>query len=334
MRLLLVFVALVSISCNRFEANTRDMTPVQVVGRGTHLFIGVIEKHEWQSKVFFRVTGAGSDWRVISMRVRVENVLRGTEKRPVIDIYEAFPTGGVSGDWNLTQNGQRYLFPVVLENGRYRVTRDFRRSIYPVYSGRHDKLPLPESAPFWERFALLQWWVQPDRSPAFGETMYTDPGWALGGWRQAKILRGLLHHPDKDVRLSACEDLLHIRAAQDECWNQLAPDDRKKLNRFWNAVSVEEVWNQNRNFEGRARKRWQSTINRARLSREEKDELRVLTTINNRELRREFCTEFERHFPGDKETGCPADRVPPATIVTINGDVPLMGEWPRDSYQR
>lgn len=115
------------------------------------------------------------------MRVQVEMALRGIELRLVIDVYEAFPTGVLTGDWNLTQNHRRYLFLVRLENGRYRVVRDFWRSSYPVYSGRHNRLPLGDAMPVWERFALLQWWVQPDRSDAFGKTMYADTGWALGG---------------------------------------------------------------------------------------------------------------------------------------------------------
>jgi hypothetical protein len=307
------------------------MTPNQLVDRSTHLFIGVIEKHEYQNRLVFRVTGEhAGDWRVIKMRVRIENVLRGRESRRVIDIYEAFPTGGLSGDWNATQDKRRYFFPVRLENGHYHVSRDFWRSIYPVYSGRHDRLPLEDPNPFWERFSLLQWWIQADRSRAFGDTMYTDPGWVLGRWRLAKILRGLFRHPDKDVRLAACESLLHLGAAQDECWNELAPNDRQSLNRFWNVFPPEHSWNQNRNFERHAWDHWRSIIARGRISTEEKDEMRLDTAINNSELRREFCNEFERQFRGDRENGCPSDRVPPATIVTRNGDVPLVGAWPKD----
>lgn len=321
----------VLVSCNHLERNTSDMTADQLLQRSTHVFIGVIEKHEYQNRIFFRVTGKNAGrWRVVSMRVRIENVLRGEESRPVVEVYEAFPMVALSGDWNATQDGRRYLFPVRLEHGHYHVSRDFLRSIYPVYSGRHNGLPLDDSGPFWERFSLLQWWVQPDRSPAFGETMYTDPGSTLGRWRLAKILRGLFRHPDRGVRLAACESLLHLSAAQDECWNELAVDDRQRLNRFWNAVPVEFAWNQNRNFERRARERWQSIIKRGMLSDREMDELRLFTAIHNPELRREFCRQFKRHFPGDTENGCPADRVPPATIVTQNGDVPLLGVWPQN----
>jgi len=329
MRLAALSMAFILVSCNHLERDTSDMTADQLIQRSTHLFIGVIEKHEYQNRFFFRVSGQDAGrWTVVSMRVRVEDVLRGKETRPVVDVYEAFPSGGLHGDWNATQNGRRYLFPVRLENGHYHISRDFWRSIYPVYSGRHSGLPLDDSKPFWERFSLLQWWVQPDRSSVFGQTRYTDPGSALGQWRLAKILRGLFRHPDKQVRLGACESLLHLSAAQDECWNVLPASDRQRLNRFWNAVPVEYSWNQNRNFERHARDRWQSMINRRELSRDEKDELRLCTAINNSELRREFCNEFEHHFPGDKENGCPADRLPPATIVTQNGDVPLLGAWP------
>lgn len=331
MRLVPVVMAFTLVSCNQLERSTKEMTPDQLIDRSTHLFIGVIEKYESQNRLFFRVTGDDAgDWRVIRMQVRIENVLRGRESRPVIDIYEAFPTGALTGNWNATQDQRRYFIPVRLEQGQYHVSRDFWRSIYPIYSGRHDGLPLEDSHPFWERFSLLQWWIQPDRSRAFGDVMYTDPGLVLGRWRLAKILRGLFRHSDKDVRLAACESLSHLGAAQDECWDELTPHERQSLNRFSNAVPPEHSWSQNRNFERQARDHWRSITARGKISAEEKDEMRLDTAINNSQLRREFCTEFERQFPGDRENGCPADRVPPATIVTRNGDIPLVGAWPKD----
>jgi hypothetical protein len=237
-------------SCNRLERNISEMTFEQML-RPVH---SPVHRRHRKTRIsrqasvsrFGRGYGGLEGSRY---RVRVENVLRGTEARPVTDIYEAFPTGVLFGDWDSTQDGRRYLFPVRLENGRYHIVRDFRRSIYPVYSGRRSRLPLDESRPFWERFALLQWWVQADRSTAFGQTMYTDPGWVL----------------DQPT---------------------LSPDDM--------------------------------------------NELRLSTSINSYALRREFCSQFHRRFPQDTDNGCPADRSPPATIVTEDGDVPLIGAWPRD----
>jgi hypothetical protein len=84
------------------------------------VFIGVIEKHEQPSKLLIRVSGTDAEnWMVVKMRVRVENVLRGTESRPVIDIYEVFWAGGLTGNWNYTEDKVRFLFPVRLESGRY-----------------------------------------------------------------------------------------------------------------------------------------------------------------------------------------------------------------------
>lgn len=327
---LVIILALTLASCVRIERNTSQMTtPEQILQRSSHVFIGVIEKHDIMNRVLFRVSGAdGARWVVVRMRVRVELVLRGTEPHSAVDIYEAFPTGGLSGDWNNTQDNRRYLFPVRRENNRYHLARDFWRSIYPVNSGRHERLPLDDSRPLWERVALLQWWVQPDRSRAFGDDRYTDPARLFGQWREAKVLRGLLRYPDRDVRLIACEDLLHMSMAQDECWDELKPADRQSLNKFWNMVPPQDSWNENRRFESDAHPRWDEIIRAASLSPDVVNELRLFTTINNSKLRGDFCAKFQKKFPQDTENGCPADRSPPATIVTLDGDVPLKGAWP------
>jgi hypothetical protein len=51
--------------------------------------------------------------------------------------------------------------------------------------------------------------------------------------------------------------------------------------------------------------------------------------MNNRKMRHEFCRLYALEYPGDNDTGCPADLPPPATIVTEKGDVPLSGSWPK-----
>jgi hypothetical protein len=45
---------------------------------------------------------------------------------------------------------------------------------------------------------------------------------------EKNLLRGLLRHPDKEVRLAACEDLLHMSMAHHECWDSLDPNDRSE----------------------------------------------------------------------------------------------------------
>jgi hypothetical protein len=51
--------------------------------------------------------------------------------------------------------------------------------------------------------------------------------------------------------------------------------------------------------------------------------------MSNQRMRADFCKFFLKQFPNDHDNGCPADRPPPATIVTENGDVPLTGPWPQ-----
>jgi hypothetical protein len=314
--------------------NAPDMTPKEMLERSSHVFVGVIERQQYDNWPLIRVPGDEDGyWKVLRRRIRVEGVFRGVEPQKRIDIVEISWTGGATGDCNLTDSNRRYLFLVRVENGRYHVVRDWWRSIFEVRSGHHDSLPLTNADPFWERVALMMWWVKSDHSPAFGDLRHTDPGQALTTWRTIKILRGLVRHPAREVRLSACETLLHWGAAQDECWDQVDRKDRKYLNRFHNVIAPGDAWSQNRRFEQNAKKYWLQGLDRLRRSHDEfaateKDQLRLMTTIRDEVLRRQFCTLYQQTFPTDTDHGCPAGHPRPATIVTENGDIPLVGDWP------
>lgn len=324
MRILLAFAALSLTRCGPgliFNLSP-EMTKDQMLARSDHVFIGTIEQQERENWPFFRVPGYSiGDWAVFRMRVRVDMVLRGTEPRSVVGIYEIVVNrGGVSGDWNLTQDEHRYLFPVRVEDGRYHVTRDWWRSIFPIYSGKHARLPLDERHPLWERIGLLTWW--PGDGARFGDTSRMDPGQALGRWRAAKLARGFVRHPDPGTRIFGCQALLLTGPLQDQCLDQLSSGDLA----IWSAhgfADADQFLKQRRNPDRAIRGFWDRGI-----AENDMDTLRLLTTVNLPALRREFCHLFTQRFPNDHDNGCPADQPPPASIVTQDGDVPLIGAWP------
>src|SRR5206468_2052324 len=127
-------------------------------------------------------------WKALRRQVTVETVLRGAEPRKTIDVYEIYWVGGRNGDWNTARDGDRCLFFVRLENGRYHVVGDWFRSIYPVTSGRRGRLPLDDSHSLWERIALMNWWLEPEDEMV--GMSYHDPGGALSLWREVKLERG------------------------------------------------------------------------------------------------------------------------------------------------
>jgi hypothetical protein len=246
-----------------------------------------------------------------------------------IDVYEIFCLGGGSGDWNATQNSERDLFMVRRENGRWHIVRDWLRSIYEVRSGYHARLPLDDTRPFWERYALMSYWIRPEQDRGLLNTIFwpSDPAWALGDWRGVKLLRGLLRHPRRHVRLAAC---LAVPSDQDECVNTFSRAE-------WESVRDDGVlprepykWDANRERYSRDafdRSLFGESLPPADLRYASMDRVRIFTTINHPTLRREFCRKFMAKFPNDTDNGCPADKTPPATIVTENGDVPLLGNW-------
>ncbi len=258
-------------------------------------------------------------------------MFRGAETRKLIDVYEIiWIGGGNSGDQNRTRNGERALFMVRREGGHYRLVRDWSRNIFRVTSGPHNRLPLDDSHPLAERIALLNFWV-PDSIPSTDISFNdADAGDALNTWRVIKLYRGLVRHPNPRVYLDACATLVQWSGGwgQDECWESLTESDREHLRDgtyerygIYTRLTALDVERQRSDWnDATAADTWRDTDLQHR---------RMLTAINNRRLRPEFCRLWAREYPGDHDNGCPADRPPPATIVTENGDVPLLGPWPK-----
>lgn len=249
-------------------------------------------------------------WRYLRRQVRVELVLKGTLTPRVLDVWEVAWTGGATGEWNSTQEGERDLFLVRVENGRYRLILDWSRNIFPVKSGTHLRAPLTDVAPLWERVALLTWWIEDDTLDA-NWYWSADPARALGWWRTAKLARGLMRHSNPAVRVAACTALVQMGRGQDECWEELTDSERARLPDMDVQVRV-----------NRRRRRDRAAVTEWR-NHPEQDERRLFTTVSDREKRAEFCRLYLAAYPGDADHGCPADRQPPATFVTAAGDVPL-----------
>lgn len=227
-------------------------------------------------------------------------------------MYEYFWTGGASGAWNSTQDGMRALFLTRVEGGRQHVVRDWWRSIFPVTSGYHTRLPLTDAAPLWERIALLNHWFPAEVKSQPGSS-YNDPGQALNLWRQAKLWRGMVRHRSMPIRVVGCQELISM--GLDECWDELSADDRSHFrDHGWYCCTDAQFAEERRKARASSHRHWQFGG---------PDERRLLTTISDPKLREEFCRMYATTYPSDPEHGCPATRRPPATIVTEHGEIAL-----------
>jgi hypothetical protein len=153
---------------------------------------------------------------------------------------------------------------------------------------------------------------------------YSDPGGALGLWRTVKLERGLVRHPSAGVRVPACRELLELSGwGQDECWELLSDSDRAHLHDgIHRCCSPDDIAAARRQMAGNSASCWWTTYG-------DRESRRLLTAVNNKQLRTEFCHLYTHEYPGDTDTGCPADQPAPATIVSERGDLPLPGPWPR-----
>ena len=173
----------------------------------------------------------------------------------------------------------------------------------------------------------MNWWIQ--RSDTNMRITYpyfrlNDPGSVLSLWRTVKLERGLVRHPSAGVRVPACRQLLELAGwGQDECWELLSDDDRVHLHDSGHfCCSAAEVADWRRKNQERGATWWWQHYS-------DREARRLLTAMNNRQMRGEFCRLYATEYPGDNDTGCPPDMPAPATIVTQNGDVPLVGSWPK-----
>ncbi len=174
----------------------------------------------------------------------------------------------------------------------------------------------------------MNYWVDSERTGYFSmfERM-SDPDKTIGPWRKAKLLRGLLRHPQRNVRLAACRELMLGR--RDECARDLSEIDVAELADA--GLSVQFVIRAKPPDSDWERDRFDRLIHGVTgtgADRDRVDELRLSTTIDQPVLRHEFCQKFLAKFPHDTDNGCSPNNPFPATIVTENGDVPLVGPWP------
>ncbi|MFN7931806.1 MAG: hypothetical protein U0R19_00690 [Bryobacteraceae bacterium] len=297
--------------------NSQSMTQDDMLRRATLVFAGVIRHHTIDHSPFLRFRIPGENplttyWKVVRRDVDVEAVFLGQEPSQRISVYEIIWTGGTSGDWNATSDGERALFMVFKDHGRYHVVRDWWRSIFPITSGPHTRLPMDKSHPFWERFDLMNLWYPPQ---AEGELVIARRQRAISLWRTVKLMRGLLRHPNPHLRTGACRELLTYDGL-DECYEDLSPVERNRLQSggylCCSAAKVAEN-----------RSRFQSRPPSWYWPARDPDLQRLYTSVRDPAYRAQFCRLWHAEHPTDKDTGCDPANPHPATIVTEEGDIPL-----------
>jgi hypothetical protein len=172
----------------------------------------------------------------------------------------------------------------------------------------------------------MNYWIERSDNTArisYPYFSYHDPGGTISRWRAVKLERGLVRHPSAGVRVPACRELLLLGTGQDECWEALSDSDRTHLHDSgYRCCSPDDIAAARRQMAGSSASWWWTT-------HRDREDRRLLTAVNHKQLRTEICHLYEHEYPGDRDTGCLADGPPPATIVSERGDLPLSGAWPR-----
>jgi len=221
----LMFVGLLA-SCAptfspRIGAGPLEVT--ELVRRSDAIVLGTIA-----SLVVAREPRNGECFALIRVRVSVENVLRGVPPSGTLDYYSFSPWCGFVGPVEVPHSGERNVFFLRKDSGRWRTIEDYWRSQVRVFSGRHPS-SLIENEPIGEAIARIL------LTPGDG---YSSEGLAVGvmqGTGIASMLVGdgvqpllepLLAHSDFSVRVASCAELNSIRQLEGiwPCANAIVPE--------------------------------------------------------------------------------------------------------------
>jgi hypothetical protein len=122
----------------------------ELVQQAPIIVIGRISKREifWRERVRHgRENGEALYWYHVTVRVAVENVLRGDVEGSPIEYTYWIPVGAKVGQWNHPLDGIRYFHFLRREGTQLRSIVDFWPSTIHVSSGRHrwvnESEPLP-----------------------------------------------------------------------------------------------------------------------------------------------------------------------------------------------
>lgn len=272
------------------EEMIRD-APVIIIGKVTHQrAIGPIR----------------NSCRLVRVVTSVENTIKGQVPSNTVTFYFYSPWLGASGDWNSLQNDKRYIFFLIWQNGVLRAIRDVPRSNIRVYSGKHQTLPVTADDHLPERIAMVLFMPGEELDPdefSVGLLHATSHGWLyLGRWQTAVLLNGLLRNEHRAVRIGACEELTLGYNGIDGCWNSIDFGDGSLLRSRYGVIPPQISRGRQRQWikETRDSEAWWNMAAK-RYSREELiGELRLLTLVDNADIRQRFCALLKQKYPDEK----------------------------------
>jgi hypothetical protein len=313
---LLLFVSLMmsEASCRssgfRLDLILKNNTSIDDMIRNAPIIvIGKVLSEDWVGPL------VDQQWRLFEVRVAVENLIRGNLNDSFLTFYFYSSWGAAVANSNTLHVRGRYVLFLMRDQGVLRAVEDQRRTSIQVPSGRHRSLPLTSDRPLTERIGVLLMTPGEEFRPSyFGAGLLLAAPFAqqhLGRWRTVKILKGLLASPYRAVRIGACEELTRRFFGQDDCWNTLDVDDGSDFRWHYGIIPpmVSRRVHQNHQMETQDADRWwQSWIAQRWYTKAELlDELRLLTTDNDRRIRRRFCGLLQEKFPDETDSGCGVD---------------------------
>lgn len=249
------------------------------------------------------------EFRLTRVSAQVENVLAGKFAGDAVVFYffaNELTEGGYHTVRYWLQPGERWIVFLREEGGVLRTMSDLEELRMPVNGGIHTQLEIPHSDSVAERIAYIL--LTPGRGYNTRFFNAALPGnlkrmLGIGGLKYTvMVLRDLLSHPDKNIRVSACLTLAEALPGQDRCLGELSDDSEDTIRTRASellrkhAAEAHAIADELKNHPLMGR--FSGQID------DLPDEMELYTTHRNKEVRELACKILTNCFPTHHSSNC------------------------------
>ena len=255
--------------------------------------------------------------RLVEVDAEVENCIRGSLPVGSVRFYfftNRFSSNGYHTIFSWPEPGERFAIFLREDGPTLRTMADIEAFNIRIRSGRHDRLPAGKTGPAaagpGEAIAYAALTPTANYEPGFASSIqrvFGQIGQLAPRGELAALLRGLLSHPDEEIRAQACLTLSREYIYRDPCLPALADSKDGAIRQ--QAVMWLAKRQTSQNLLARLRED-PLTLSVSGKTDALPGELEQFTFDTDANVRQQACDTLRRFLPGRLFPTCPSDRTP------------------------